>query len=352
MQQPRRLGRGLGSLLEASDPTAVESVDKGTSIITVAIDKVFPNPDQPRKEFDAQALADLSSSIKEKGIIQPILVAEKDDGTYTIIAGERRYRASKLAGISTIPVIIRSYSIEETMEVALIENLQREDLNPLEEAQAFRNLIDKFNLSQEEIAQKIGKNRATVANSLRLLKLPAQIQQGIASNTLSAGHARALLAIRDNDVARNALYLAILDQGLSVRDAEWIAQSINSGASFDEATKKRMNKDVIPPPALVSQVSDPELALDVLALSRGATLKVSEHNSKADTERRSSELWDMEEKLIMALGTKVQIKGDNTTGKIEITYFSIDDLARINDLLMGTSGNSPPNLHNHEIPII
>jgi ParB family chromosome partitioning protein len=221
------------------------------------------------------------------------------------------------------------------MEVALIENLQREDLNPLEEAVAFRNLIDRFNLSQEEIAQKIGKNRATVANSLRLLKLPESIQHGIATNSITAGHARALLAIKNDDAAREALFKAITEQGMSVRDAEWIVQAINGGSSFEQASMQRMNKEPSHP-AVESNEAD--TAVDVMSISRGATIKASatdsSNNASGASEKRAPELWDMEEKLIVALGTKVQIKGDIKGGKIEITYFSSDDLERIHDLLV------------------
>jgi ParB family chromosome partitioning protein len=220
--------------------------------------------------------------------------------------------------------------------VALIENLQREDLNPLEEAIAFRNLIDKFNLSQEEIAQKIGKNRATVANSLRLLKLPEAIQQGIASNSISAGHARALLAIKNDDSARETLYQAIVERGLSVRDAEWIAQSINGGTSFAEASGMRLQAT-----GTVAGAGPEKSAIDgltdVLDMSRGATIKsgqAGEAKAVGPDAKRAPELWDLEEKLILALGTKVQIKGDIKGGRIEITYFSADDLDRLHDLLV------------------
>jgi ParB family chromosome partitioning protein len=337
VQQPRRLGKGLDSLLaESSEAVGGQADVKSAAIIELPIEKVFPNPDQPRKEFDETALAELSSSIQEKGVIQPILVLSRPDGTFMIIAGERRYRASKLAGRASIPAIVKTYTVEETMEVALIENLQREDLNPLEEAIAFRSLIDRFNLSQEEIAQKIGKNRATVANSLRLLKLPESIQQGIASNSISAGHARALLAVKNDEAARESLYQAIVERGLSVRDAEWIAQSINGGSSFMEASIQRLqvpaagNGDGLALP-LEGGVAD------VMDLTRGATIKpsqTSDGKTLASDNKRAPELWDLEEKLIVALGTKVQIKGDTKGGRIEITYFSADDLDRLHELLV------------------
>jgi len=332
VQQPRRLGRGLDSLLEINAENA-NSIDleKGIRVVNLPIDKVFANPDQPRKEFDDAALEELASSIREKGVIQPILVLERPGNGYMIIAGERRFRASKLAGKLDIPAIIRSYSIEETMEIALIENLQREDLNPMEEAVAFKSLVDNFGLSQEDIAQKIGKNRSTVANSLRLLKLPQAIQTGISQNKISAGHARTLLAVKASASDQEALYQIILEKGLSVREAEAIAQAINAGISFDEAIKsvKQGTMDLPLGPVDENTLSEP----DIFALSQGASIKSHGSAEKSVTERRSPELWDMEEKLILALGTKVQIKGDNKNGKIEIAYFSLDDLERIYDLI-------------------
>lgn len=329
MQQPRRLGRGLDSLLEINaEFAASEALEKGIRVINLPIDKVFANPEQPRKDFDDSALEELASSIREKGVIQPILVLERPNDSYMIIAGERRFRASKLAGKQEIPAIIRSYSIEETMEIALIENLQREDLNPMEEAIAYKNLVDTFGLSQEDIAQKIGKNRSTVANSLRLLKLPTAIQNGISQNKISAGHARTILAVKASESDQEALYQIILDKGLSVREAEAIAQAITSGASFAEASNA-LTQSAKAMDSGKQAVSD----TDVFALSQGATIKSHEVGDKKVAEKRSPELWDMEEKLILALGTKVQIKGDNQTGRIEIAYFSLDDLERIYDLI-------------------
>lgn len=323
MQQQRRLGRGLESLLETNAPVSQANDDRQT-VASLPIDRVFANPDQPRKEFDQAALQELAASIAEKGVIQPILVQERADG-YMIIAGERRYRASKLAGKTEIPAIVRNYSAAETMEIALIENLQREDLNPMEEALAFRSLIDQFSLSQEEIAQKIGKNRSTVANSLRLLKLPEAIREGLSQNRISAGHARALLSAKISEGDQEALYRAIVDQGLSVREAEAITQSIAAGESFQSASRA-----VAAPPAQAA-AAEPETP-DIFALSQGATVKKPAGGDQKAPERRAPELWELEEKMIVALGTKVQIKGDVKSGKIEIAYFSLDDLERLFDL--------------------
>ena len=323
--QQRRLGRGLDSLLEISATAAnSNSSDSKSGIINLSIEKVYANPDQPRKEFAEAALAELAASIKEKGVIQPILVSEQPNDTYMIIAGERRFRASKLAGKTEIPAIIRNYSLEETMEIALIENLQREDLNPMEEAIAFKNLIDHFSLSQEDIAQKIGKNRSTIANSLRLLKLPESIQVGLSQNQISAGHARALLASKLSSDDQESLFQAIIKQGLSVREAESIAQSIANGNSFEYA-QTALTKN--------QPTTNEDANSNVLTISNGATIKVPKIDGGPVAEKRAPEIWDMEEKLIQALGTKVQIKGDEKTGRIEVSYYSLDDLERIYDLI-------------------
>lgn len=338
--QQRRLGRGLDSLLEGGSSVAEEgraaSASSGSqSVFELDIEKVSPNPDQPRKEFDQTALDELADSIAEKGVIQPILVRQTNDGSYQIIAGERRYRASKQAGKSTIPAIVKSYGEEETLEVALIENLQREDLNPIEEALAFKQLIERFSMGQEQIAKKIGKNRSTVANSLRLLKLPQSVQDAISQGNLSAGHARAVLSVSTGDDAQTALFKAIVDEGLSVRDAEAMAKLLNQGNSPQNALESTKSRSING--ATNGEGSDAifggELELNAaMDKSRGATIVQSDSQAKT-AERRATELWDMEEKLIMALGTRVQIKGDTKTGKIEINYYSMEDLERIYDIV-------------------
>ena len=305
--QPKRLGKGLDSLL--ADLSVENNSLVKQQVLELAIDKVKPNPDQPRKAFDDSALDELSGSIQALGVIQPILVQEMGDGTYQIIAGERRYRASLKAGKSTIPAIIRVYGGEEKLEVALVENLQRQDLNPLEEALAFRALMDNFNLSQDEISQRLGKNRSTIANSLRLLKLPPEIQTALKNGELTAGHARAILAVEEDK--RLSFFHDILKNGLSVRAAE-------------AATKE---SEVVK--------TESTAVVDVLGISKGATI-VSTGKDKPETSfasKRSPELWEFEKKLIQALGTKVQIKGDVKSGRIEIGYYSLEDLERIFELI-------------------
>ena len=281
------LGKGMGALISAEVPEQED--DDKKSVIEVSIDKISGNPGQPRKTFDDDGLEELSNSIREKGVIQPILV-EKSGGSYIIIAGERRYRASRLAGLKTVPVIVGDFSENEKLEIALIENIQRENLNPIEEALAYHDLMDRANLSQEEVALKVGKNRSTVANSLRLLKLPDEIRQSLVEQRISAGHARAILSL-DTETRMNELHRKILTEGLSVRDAE----------SFSGGAKK----------------------------SGGKKAKAAAKKS-ANLHPELSRIQDM---FIDKLGTKVNISGTLSKGKIEIAYFSMDDLERIYEIL-------------------
>jgi ParB family chromosome partitioning protein len=225
------LGRGLGSLIpdksiEESKPsrkpaagTPVAPQTVGQAVHEVALDKIAANPDQPRVAFRHHELEDLTNSIKEHGILQPLTVSPKDDGSYELVAGERRLRASKLAGLKTVPVIVRRVQAQERLLLALIENIQREDLNPVEEAAAFQRLSEEFGLTQEDIANKVGKARSTVANALRLLDLPNEIRQAIADGAVAAGTARAILSLRD-DESRLAFFRKLLDKGMTTRQAE------------------------------------------------------------------------------------------------------------------------------------
>jgi len=281
------LGKGMGALINAEYQNSDEN-DKH-SIIDVSIEDVSGNPDQPRKTFDKDSLVELSASIREKGVIQPILV-EKSGSRFIIIAGERRYRASKMAGLDKVPVIVRDFSENEKLEIALIENIQREDLNPIEEAMAYHDLMDKGNLNQEEVASKVGKNRSTVANSLRLLKLPKDIQQSIAEGLISAGHARAILSM-DTENQMKDLHKKIINEGLSVREAE----------GFSSSGKKNSSK------------------------------KSGSGNKRPS--QGHPELTSIQEKFIDKFGTKVNISGTLHKGKIEISYFSMDDLERLYEII-------------------
>lgn len=286
----RGLGRGIDALLQGLDEGRSEVSSAATRFLP--LNKLKPNPNQPRKNFSEEALRELADSIRARGVLQPILVEEVSDGNYLVIAGERRFRAAGIAGLSEVPVIVRSFSDEEKLEIALIENIQREDLNPVEEALAYRALMDASHSSQDEIAGRLGKNRSTIANSVRLLKLPDEVQKALVLGELTAGHARTLLSLeRESDLL--PLFGRIVKEGLSVREAETAARRLNEG----------------PIEAKPGQKSRP---------AQG---------------KKSVELREIEEQLLTRLGTKVVINGSDRKGKIEISYFSTEDLERLVELL-------------------
>lgn len=220
------LGRGLDALISTEK---VNTAGSG-SINEIPIEQICPNPNQPRREFDPVALQELSDSIRELGIVQPITLRDQGDGTYLIIAGERRWRASQMAGLEAIPAYVRTVDDENMMEMALIENIQREDLNALEIALAYQHLLEQYDLTQERLSERVGKNRSTITNYLRLLKLPATIQMGLKDHRLEMGHARALLAIDDPKLQIRA-YNEIVEQGLSVHKVEEMVKELSEGGS-------------------------------------------------------------------------------------------------------------------------
>ena len=229
---PKRngLGKGLDSLITKKIDTPVTNEQKPVSehaadAIIMDINKVEPNREQPRKKFDEDALLELSESLKQFGVLQPLLVQERDD-YYEIIAGERRWRAAKLAGIKEVPVIIKNYTEQEIVEISLIENIQRENLNPIEEAMAYKRLLNEFNLKQDEVAERVSKSRTAVTNSMRLLKLADEVQQLLIENLISSGHARALLAV-DDKATQYELAQRVMDEKLSVREIEKIIKDLN-----------------------------------------------------------------------------------------------------------------------------
>jgi len=280
------LGKGLDSMIppkatsKAAKEKVMETSPTGETILK--INEVEPNKKQPRKSFNEEALQELSESIKQHGIVQPLVVAKQKD-YYEIIAGERRWRAAKIAGLKEVPVVIKDYSPQEIMEVALIENIQREDLNPVEEAKAYQNLIKEYNLKQEEVAERVSKSRSAITNSLRLLKLNDKVLDLLIEESISSGHARAMLALEEPD-QQLAVAEKIMKEHLSVRETEKLVKSIN------HPTKKTPKK----------------------ALKNDFVYK------------------DMEEQLKQKIGTKVKInrKSENK-GKIEIEYYSQDDLEKI-----------------------
>ncbi len=287
------LGKGLDALLSGTE--ADETRPEGGGELRIPLDKVRANPNQPRKAFDEDALQELAASIREHGIIQPLVVEDVGDGTYVIVAGERRSRAARIAGLREVPAVVRNYSDERRLEVALIENVQREDLNPIEEAAAYKKLMELTGLSQEEVAARVGKSRPAVANALRLLKLPEDMQGAVAAGQLSSGHARAILSVV-NPADQRVLFGRIVGDSVSVRDAEKLAGDLNGGI-------------------------------------RAASAKTAEPKPKD----RPNELLAMEQKFIDALGTKVAISGGLKRGSIRIDYYSMDDLDRLYTILAGRS---------------
>lgn len=281
------LGRGLDSLISVSDIQTGGS----SAINEIRIDDIKPNPNQPRRTFDEETLGELAASISELGVVQPLSVRDMGDGTYQIIAGERRWRAAGMAGLNSVPAYVRKASDSEVTEMALIENIQREDLNAIEVALAFRNLIDTYSLTQEQLSERLGKKRATIANHLRLLKLPAEIQLGLRDHKLDMGHARALLSV-ENPKQQLKLYNQILKDGLSVRKVE-------------ELAKDRGDKDS----------------------SKGKVNKTYNDDSK----------WDKYQELLSRkLGAKVKIsQKNNGKGNISIDFADDQDLQKLVEILTG-----------------
>ena len=277
-----KLGRGLGSLFD--EPIIAESDD---TVQQLRITLVEPNKNQPRRSFDDDKIDELSQSIKEHGVIQPIIVVKNDD-RYKIVAGERRWRAAKKAGLKEIPAVIRNYSEFEISQIALIENLQRENLNPIEEAMGYQMLMNKYNMTQEAVSDTIGKSRSAIANSIRLLSLDEPIRERLVSGDISSGHARALLSV-ESESARLALLDTIIEQGLNVRQTEALAKQLQK-PRYDRKT----------PP---------------------------------QCEELRVQLANLEDSLASYLGTKVRLLHNKKKGKIEIEYYGDDDLERILSLI-------------------
>jgi ParB family chromosome partitioning protein len=284
------LGKGLDSMIppkrtaraQAQDSAADKNANKSGEVI-LKINDVEPNKNQPRRTFNEDSLIELSESIKQHGIVQPLVVAKQKD-YYEIIAGERRWRAAKIAGLKEVPVIIKDYSPQEIMEVALIENIQREDLNPIEEAKAYKNLIDEYNLKQDQVAEKVSKSRTAVTNALRLLKLDDRVQEMLINENISSGHARALLGLDDAEKQYN-IAMQIFDEKLSVRETEKLVKQINRPEQPPKP-KKELKNDFV--------------------------------------------YRDIEEKLKEKIGTKVKInRKTEDKGKIEIEYYSPEELEKI-----------------------
>lgn len=295
------LGKGLGALIPEHQQFFEQSTQESPQSIVrlVSIDALTPNPNQPRKSFSQESLDELAESIRRHGLLQPLLVQETEPEKYTIIAGERRYRAAQIAGIDQIPVIVRMQDTDNGhLELSLVENIQREDLDPIEEAQAYARLMEISGATQERVAEMVGKSRTAITNVIRLLKLPISIQNAIKLGDISSGHARALLSI-ENEYARNKLFERIQKENLSVRQTELEAQKLQITLRAETSTSKKSPKT----------------------------------QDEASIKNLDPQLRQLKEKLIERMGTKVEIQGDLDQGIIKIQYFSQDDLQRIYDVL-------------------
>jgi len=280
MSKRKVLGKGLSALI----PDAAVTAGGGGNLASITVDEISPNRLQPRKTFDDVKIEELAASIREKGVIQPLIVRQTDEG-YELIAGERRLRAAKLAGLSSVPAVIRDVTDGEALELALIENIQRENLNPVEEAQAYQRLIEEFSLTQEEMARKVGRDRTTITNSLRLLTLPQIVRRDIAAGGLTSGHGRALLALGDERLILAAREKFIA-KGMSVREAEAYVKRIKEGEGPEKIK--------------------PEIDTAIL---------------------------DIEEDLTRTLGTKVRIQPKGAGGSIIIEFYSEQELDRLAEIL-------------------
>ncbi|MFA7170358.1 MAG: ParB/RepB/Spo0J family partition protein [Candidatus Paceibacterota bacterium] len=291
MMKKSSLGTGLSSLIP--EKTKRVNTDGGMSlnheseVVRLPVDEIIPNPNQPRYFFDGDNLKDLAESIREHGVVQPIIVTKLSNGKYELIAGERRLRASKLIGKREIPAIIREADNQEKLELAIIENIQRHDLNPIEEAKAYKRLKDEFSLTQEEISKKMGKGRVVIANTMRLLELPIEIQRGVIEKKITEGHARAILGL-DNPEKQRALYELILKAKMTVREVE------NKVREITVPSHKRK---------IFENISDPELQ-------------------------------EVENRLQQSLGTKVQVRKRGSAGRILIDFFSEEDFDKIKKILL------------------
>jgi len=278
------LGKGLGALL----PEFGQAESK--ALLYCGIEEIIPNRSQPRKHFDESKLQELAESIKEKGILEPLIVRRTDQG-YELIVGERRWRAAQKAGLKEVPVVVKEAEGREALEISLIENLQREDLNPIEAAEAFKHLIEEFNISQEDLSKRIGKDRTTITNTLRLLKLPLEVRNQLLQNRITSGHARAILSLESKEKQKELCAL-IIKKGLSVREAEALAKR------WSEKPKK----------------------------------SITPVKKRGDLE---SQLSSLQDSLRKYLGTKVHITQKGKKGKIEIEYYSHEDLERIVEAILG-----------------
>ncbi|PID38701.1 MAG: chromosome partitioning protein ParB [Proteobacteria bacterium] len=291
----KALGRGIAALIPSADapssPPDRETRSAAGELYLCPIERVRPQRAQPRRYFDEDALEELAQSIREQGVVQPLIVRESDDGDFELIAGERRWRAAQRAKLHEVPVLIREASDLETFELALVENLQRQDLNPIEEAEAYQRLLDEHGYTQEQLADRVGRDRSTVANALRLLKLPEVGKRALVAGSIAAGHARALLALEKARPIQRALK-SVVDKQLSVRQTEALVRKLKAPA--EEGKDERLSSSSGP----------------------------------------SANMRDLQERLSRALATRVVMHGDAKKGRIEVHYASLDELDRLLEVLM------------------
>ena len=287
----QRLGKGLGALIPEFKIDPIDVKEKG--VTEIPLEKLVPNPQQPRKDFSEEKLAEMANTIKTYGVIQPVLV-HKDKERYILVAGERRYKAAQMAGLKTIPAIVKEYSPKELLEIALVENLQREDLNPIEEATAYKRLLEEFNFSQEELARKIGRSRSSIANTMRLLTLDEEIKNYLSDGKLTPGQVRPLLSI-SNPEQRRFLAMKILDNKLTARQVENMVKNMKREAKGEEMTDKENSEE---------------------------------------NEMKLLFMKEIEEKIRKTYGTKVKIKRDKKEGRIELYFYSDEDLERLTEILL------------------
>ena len=287
----QRLGKGLGALIPEFKIDPIDVKEKG--VTEIPLEKLVPNPQQPRKDFSEEKLAEMANTIKTYGVIQPVLV-HKDKERYILVAGERRYKAAQMAGLKTIPAIVKEYSPKELLEIALVENLQREDLNPIEEASAYKRLLEEFNFSQEELARKIGRSRSSIANAMRLLTLDEETKKYLSDGKLTPGQVRPLLSI-SNPEQRRYLAMKILNNKLTARQVENMVKNLKREAKGEEMPDKENSKE---------------------------------------NEIKLLFLKEVEEKIRKTYGTKVKIKRDKKEGKIELYFYSDEDFERLTEILL------------------
>jgi ParB family chromosome partitioning protein len=287
----QRLGKGLGALIPEFKNELIDVKEKG--VTEIPLEKLAPNPQQPRKDFSEEKLAEMANTIKAYGVIQPVLV-HKEKEQYILVAGERRYKAAQMAGLKTIPAIVKEYSPKELIEIALVENLQREDLNPIEEASAYKRLLEEFNFSQEELARKIGRSRSSIANAMRLLTLDEETKKYLSDGKLTPGQVRPLLSI-SNPEQRRYLAMKILNNKLTARQVENMVKNLKREAKGEEMPDKENSKE---------------------------------------NEIKLLFLKEVEEKIRKTYGTKVKIKRDKKEGKIELYFYSDEDFERLTEILL------------------